>query len=86
MADQTRDSLESNPVLQDSMMFRLIQVSERARNLSDGFKSNYDNIPWTAVYGFRNRIVHDYGNAALEIVFNTLKNDIIEVRKMIEKI
>ena len=35
MADQTRDSLESNPVLQDSMMFRLIQVSERARNLSD---------------------------------------------------
>ncbi len=72
------DSLEfaQNEVLQDSMMFRLIQVSENTRKLSDDYKENYPAIPWTAIYGLRNRIVHDYGNVDFGIIFDTLKNDI----------
>ena len=86
MSDQTRESLDANPVLLDSMMFRLIQISESARNLSDEFKSNYHNVPWTAIYGLRNRIVHDYGNVDLNIVYETLKNDIPELLTMLEQI
>ena len=86
MADQTQESLEDDPVLLDSMMFRLIQVSESAKNLSEEFKEEYDSIPWTAIYGLRNRIVHDYGNVKLGIVFDTLKYDVIEVKNMIESI
>lgn len=29
-----------------------------------------------AVYGFKNRVVHDYGNVEPDIVYETLKNDI----------
>ncbi len=79
MAGQTPDSFEADPVLQDSMMFRLIQISESARNLSDEFKSSYAGIPWNAVYGLRNRIVHDYGNVSFTIVYNTLKYDISDL-------
>ena len=86
MSDQTQDSLECDPVLLDSMMFRLIQVSESAKNLSDDFKNEFDSIPWIAIYGLRNRIVHDYGNVDLKIIFNTLKNDVAEVKAMIESI
>lgn len=86
MANQTQESLESDLVLLDSMMFRLIQVSESAKNLSDEFKEEYKMIPWTAVYGLRNRIVHDYGNVRLDVVFKTLKYDILEVKEMIESI
>ena len=86
MENQTQESLESDPVLLDSMMFRLIQVSESARNLSDEFKKTYNEIPWIAIYGLRNRIVHDYGNVDLRIVFNTLKTDIIEVKALIKPI
>ena len=86
MSNQTRESLDTDPVLLDSMMFRLIQISESARNLSDEFKSNYHNVPWTAIYGLRNRIVHDYGNVDLEIIFNTLKYDVVDIKSMIESI
>ena len=41
-------------------------------------------IPWNAMYGLRNRIVHDYGNVDLNIVFETLKNDIPELLEMIK--
>ncbi|MBP5353582.1 MAG: DUF86 domain-containing protein [Lachnospiraceae bacterium] len=33
-------------------------------------------MPWLALSGLRNRIVHDYGNVDLSIVYDTLKNDI----------
>ena len=44
--------------------------------LSDDYKRTHPHIPWTAVYGLRNRIVHDYGSVDLGIVYSTLKNDI----------
>lgn len=68
--------LSKNEVLLDSMLFRLIQISENSKKLSDDYKKKHDNIPWTAISGLRNKIVHDYGNVDLTIVFSTLKNDI----------
>ena len=42
-------------------------------------------IPWTDIYGLRNRIVHDYGHVDLEIVYDTLTKDIAEIKTFIEK-
>ena len=70
------EAFSSDEILQDAMMFRLIQVSENAKELSDRYKERYSMIPWTAMYRLRNRIVHDYGNANPEIISETLKNDI----------
>ena len=68
--------LEKNEVLLDSMMFRLIQIQENAHNLTDAYKMANDSIPWIDIAGLRNRIVHDYGNVDLEVVYATLTEDI----------
>ncbi len=73
------DELNENEILLDSMLFRMIQISENSKKLSDEYKEKHNSIPWNAVYGFRNRIVHDYGNVVLDIVYETLKNDIPEL-------
>lgn len=70
------EDLKKDEVLLDSMLFRMIQVSENAKKLSDKYKENNCDVPWKALSGFRNRIVHDYGNVDLDIVYETLKNDI----------
>ena len=70
---------EANEVLQDSMMFRLIQVSENARKLTDDFKEEHNQVPWSDVYGLRNRIVHDYGMVDLHVVYVTLIKDVPEL-------
>lgn len=74
--DLSLEELGRNEILLDSMLFRLIQVSESSRKLSDKFKEASPDIPWKAVFGLRNRIVHDYGSVDLGIVYSTLKNDI----------
>lgn len=72
----TLDAFEKNEVLVDSVMFRMIQISENSAKLTDEFKSMYANIPWRAIKGLRNRIVHEYGNVDLSVVYDTVKKDI----------
>lgn len=71
--------LGEDEVLLDSMMFRMIQISENAKKLSDDYKEKNNDIPWNELSGLRNRIVHDYGNVDLNIVYETLKQDIPEL-------
>lgn len=75
--------LQENEILLDSMMFRMIQLSENVKKLSEEYKRKRPEIPWNAIYGLQNRIVHDYGNVDLNIVFETLKNDIPELLVML---
>lgn len=77
------EELNKNDILLDSMLFRMIQISENVRKLSDEYKAERKIIPWNAIYGLRNRIVHDYGNVDLNIVYDTLKNDIPELLELL---
>ena len=83
MQDTDLEELSSNEILLDSMLFRMIQLSENAKRLSEEYKNSRNYIPWNALYGLRNRIVHDYGNVDLSVVYETLKNDIPELLNMI---
>ena len=78
--DVTKEILGKDEILLDSMLFRMIQISENAKKLTDEFKSKHDNIFWKGIYGLRNHIVHDYGNADLDIVYETIKSDIPDLK------
>ena len=64
----SKSKLEEDEILVDSIMFRLIQVAENSEKLTEKFKKTYPSIPWRAIKGLRNRIVHEYGNVDLTIV------------------
>lgn len=70
------EELSKNEILLDSMMFRMIQISENSKKLSDKYREERKNIPWEAIFGMRNRIVHDYGNVDITIVYETLVSDV----------
>ena len=83
MKNVDNKELELNEMLVDSMMFRMIQVSENAKRLSESYKLEYEEVPWQAIYGLRNRIVHNYGGVELEVVYDTLKYDIPELLRIL---
>ncbi|MCR5672834.1 MAG: DUF86 domain-containing protein [Lachnospiraceae bacterium] len=76
MKDVDTQELNDNEILLDSMLFRMIQILENAKKLSGEFRERADELPWNELIGLRNRLVHDYGNVDLNIVFETLKYDI----------
>ncbi|MDE6241424.1 MAG: DUF86 domain-containing protein [Anaeroplasmataceae bacterium] len=80
----TCNELELNEVLLDSVVFRLIQISENIDNVSFIYKEKHPSIPWKDIKGFRNRLVHDYGNVNLKFIYDTIKMDLPSLRKIIE--
>ncbi len=84
MKDVELQELKENEILLDSMLFRMIQISENAKYLSENYKEVNSNVPWNEISGLRNRIVHDYGNVDLNIVYETLKDDIPELLDLLK--
>lgn len=72
----TLEEFEKNEILCDSICFRFIQISETASKISIDFIEKYSAIPIYQLKGMRNRIVHDYGNVDMSIVYYTVKNDL----------
>lgn len=82
----TQNELEQNEVLLDSVLFRLIQISENSTKLTEDFKNRYKEVPWRAIKGMRNRIVHDYGDVDVNIVYDTVKIDLPKLVNILKHI
>ena len=61
-------------------------MGELTHMVDEGFKKNNSSIPWYAMYGLRNRIVHDYEGVNLSLVWEIIKGDIPELKKKLEAI
>ncbi|OPZ23400.1 MAG: hypothetical protein BWZ03_00527 [bacterium ADurb.BinA186] len=73
------ENYSKNEELIDATMFRLVQIGENSKNLSDGFKNKYPEIPWEDILRFYNRIVYDYGPMDYTIVYRVLTEELHQV-------
>ena len=73
-------------MLVDSIMFRIIQIAENNGRLTNEFKDKHGEIPWTAIKGMRNKIVHDYGVVNMVIVYDTVTRWIPEMYEKLIRI
>ena len=83
---KTKDEIENNDLLVDSIMFRIIQIAENNSRLSEELKKKYSEIPWVAIKGMRNKIVHDYGVVNMVIVYDTVTRWIPEMYEKLMRI
>lgn len=83
---KSQSDIERDPILIDSIMFRIIQIAENATKLTDSFKSSHSNVPWIAIKGMRNKIVHNYGVVNMTIVYDTVTNGIPEMYELLSDI
>lgn len=71
---------------QDAIVRRLEIIGEAARNLSKDFKDKYAEINWKEVIGMRDKIVHEYFDIDLKIVWDTTKDDLPNFKKQIDNL
>ena len=84
--DISYDDFVSDGELIDAVMFRFIQLVENIKNISNDFKEENDTIPWKDIVGFRNGIVHEYGEIDYTIVYETAVNDLNDLKTVLEKL
>ena len=62
------------------------QIGELAKLVSDGTQAAAPQIHWKGIRGLRNRIVHDYENVDLAMLWSVITSDLPELLSKIEEI
>lgn len=58
------------------MIRRLLVIAEAARRVSDSTRQALPNISWQEINGMRNRLVHEYDDVNLNIVWDVVQSEI----------
>ena len=76
LGEASADELKSNRVMQLALM-RLVEiVGEAANRVSLTTQQRHPEIPWPLIIGMRNRIVHEYDNVNLNVLWDTITNEL----------
>ena len=70
--------------LQDSVIRRIEVIGEAAGRISPQFQEAHPEIPWQAMIGMRNRMIHGYDDIDFDIVWNTTQESIPLLLRLIE--
>ena len=63
--------------------FSVSQIGELANEISENTQKMYKNIPWKSIRGMRNKIVHDYENIDLAVLWGTITKSLPELSNQI---
>jgi uncharacterized protein with HEPN domain len=82
----THDEFLSDAKTQSAIVHQLLVLGEAAKRLSPEFVESHGSIPWRAIAGMRDRLVHAYDAIDLDEVWNTVARDIPRLTDYLEGI
>lgn len=61
-------------------------IGEAAANVPDEIRSKYPSLPWRDIRGMRNKLVHQYFGINMEVVWQTIQEDLPMITGELENI
>jgi uncharacterized protein with HEPN domain len=75
--------LSTDTRTQAAVLYHIAVIGEAVKRLSSDFRSQHPDIPWTDIAGMRDKVVHQYDRVKLDVVWNTIQQDIPELLRLI---
>lgn len=73
------NSFLNDPKTQSSVLYQIVIIGEAVKRLSPTFAQLNPNIPIEAIRGMRNRVVHEYKEVDLKILWEVVSSNIPEL-------
>ena len=70
----------------DAVVRNLEIIGEATRQLPENFKDKHINIPWGRIISMRNKVIHEYSGVDVEILWQTIHEDLPELNGLIKKL
>jgi len=86
MRGKTWEEFSKNPLLQDAVVRRLEIIGEASGRVSNETQKKYSQLPWQAMKGTRNRVIHEYDSIELDIIWDITQQDLPLLVSELEKI
>jgi uncharacterized protein with HEPN domain len=77
--------LESDQT-QDAVIRQLEVIGEATKRISKETSERNSDIPWSDMAGMRDKLIHDYIDVDLWVVWTTASNDVPELKALLEKL
>lgn len=82
----TKETFLGDDTRQRAFVRSLEIIGEAAKQIPDAIRQKYSRIPWRAITGMRDRLIHAYFGVDYEIVWDAVINKIPELQREIENI
>ncbi len=81
----SRDDFDNDLKTQSAVILQLILIGELAKKISEETKQRI-NLPWRDIAGFRDEAVHNYFEIDLAVVWDTIKEDIPQLKQQLKDV
>lgn len=81
-----KSDFEKNELVQDAVIRNIEIIGEATKNISENLKASYFDIPWRAMAGMRDKLIHDYMGVDIEVLWKTIEIDIPNLERLLNKI
>ena len=61
-------------------------IGEVARQIPEGMRQGYPEVPWKEMAGMRDRLIHFYVGVNYRLVWRTIQEDLPELKRQIQRI
>lgn len=80
-----RSEFFDSTLVQDAVVRNLQTIAESTQRLSEDLRATEPEIPWRAIAGFRNVLVHDYFGIDIEAVWSVVEQDLPSLAAAVER-
>ncbi|MFA4818599.1 MAG: HepT-like ribonuclease domain-containing protein [Patescibacteria group bacterium] len=76
--------LSHNDVLLRAVVYDVMVIGEASKNLPDDLTTTYSDIPWKNIAGTRDKLVHDYFDIDVDIIWNIITHELPKLKIAID--
>jgi len=78
------EEFSRSSLIVDGVVRELEIIGEASGNISEDFQEAHLEIPWSRMIGMRNRLIHEYFGVDKKVVWDTVINDLPELKQALE--
>jgi uncharacterized protein with HEPN domain len=79
-----REDFAQDMMKQYAVVHGIMIIGEAARRVSQEFRDKHPELPWQNMIGMRSRIIHNYDEVDLDIVWHVVESEIPKLISLVE--
>jgi uncharacterized protein with HEPN domain len=86
VANMTFDEFQADPKTSFAVIRALEIIGEATKNIPESIRVKYPEIHWKGFAGMRDKLIHAYFGVNLEVVWDTIQQDLPQLRPVIDQV